>query len=267
MGRMARPHEVGTSWPSSPPGRRLHDGHDGLRQRRDHDAGPGLSGSRRLPARGTTARRGIIAAMVAETAQDLLRGRDALAAADWEGARSLFERAGELGETAEVLDGLSQAAHFQGQYARRDRVEGARVRGVPAARRSRGGRRAGPLAGVPPRHGPRQHGRRQRLDGTRRAPARGVDECAAHGWLTLDHATVHPRRVGAREARRPRRSPSAGGSATPTSSSTRWPCWARSMWPRDASPRGCGSSTRRWPRSPGARSSASARSARSSAGC
>ena len=49
---------------------------------------------------------------------DLLRaGRRALAAADWDRARALFTAAGELGETPEVLDGLSQADHFQGRYA------------------------------------------------------------------------------------------------------------------------------------------------------
>jgi DNA-binding NarL/FixJ family response regulator len=53
----------------------------------------------------------------AETADDLLRtGREALAAADWDRARSSFERAGRFGETAEVLDGLGQAAHFQGRH-------------------------------------------------------------------------------------------------------------------------------------------------------
>jgi DNA-binding NarL/FixJ family response regulator len=53
----------------------------------------------------------------AETAADLLRtGREALAAADWDRARSCFERARESGETAEVLDGLGRAAHFQGKH-------------------------------------------------------------------------------------------------------------------------------------------------------
>ncbi len=57
--------------------------------------------------------------MAAEAADDLLRsGREALAAADWERARSCFEKAGGFGESAEVLDGLSQALHFQGEYDR-----------------------------------------------------------------------------------------------------------------------------------------------------
>ena len=47
------------------------------------------------------------------TADELLRrGRKALAAADWERARSFFERAAELGETAEILDGLGEALQF-----------------------------------------------------------------------------------------------------------------------------------------------------------
>src|SRR3712207_9378236 len=60
---------------------------------------------------------GIIVAVDTDPANELLRrGRKALAAADWEAARQCFEQARELGETAEVLDGLSQAAHFQGAH-------------------------------------------------------------------------------------------------------------------------------------------------------
>jgi hypothetical protein len=45
--------------------------------------------------------------MGADTADDLFReGREALAAADWEGARSCFEQARQLGESAKSLDGL-----------------------------------------------------------------------------------------------------------------------------------------------------------------
>ena len=43
-------------------------------------------------------------------------GWAALAAADWDGARSWFEKARAERETAEVLDGLSQVAHFEGEY-------------------------------------------------------------------------------------------------------------------------------------------------------
>ena len=41
--------------------------------------------------------------MASPAADELVRlGREALAAADWERARALFEQAAELGETAEV---------------------------------------------------------------------------------------------------------------------------------------------------------------------
>jgi hypothetical protein len=57
---------------------------------------------------------GIIAEMSEETADELLRkGREALTAGDWERAQSSFEQAAELGESAEVLDGLSQASSFR----------------------------------------------------------------------------------------------------------------------------------------------------------
>jgi hypothetical protein len=53
------------------------------------------------------------------TADELVRfGREALAAADWERARSFFEQAAELGETAEILDGLGEALQFGGEHAR-----------------------------------------------------------------------------------------------------------------------------------------------------
>ena len=57
--------------------------------------------------------------MGGEARDDLMRrGRAALAEADWEAARSCFEAARGLGDTAEALDGLSQAVHFQGDYDR-----------------------------------------------------------------------------------------------------------------------------------------------------
>ena len=177
--------------------------------------------------------------MGAETADDLLSsGRNALAVADWEGARSLFERARQLGETAEVLDGLSQAAHFQGQYERAIELK----KRAFAAYRRRGKRaEASELARwLAFLHGTVQGNmaaasgwmaRAERLleGGGRMRRARMVS-----APTTLRSPATRP----SRERPRPsRRSPSAGGTATPTSSSTRWPCWARSTWSRDAGSR------------------------------
>jgi DNA-binding CsgD family transcriptional regulator len=54
----------------------------------------------------------------ADVASGLVRrGRDALAAADWALARSYFEEAIERHETADALDGLGHAAHFEGAHA------------------------------------------------------------------------------------------------------------------------------------------------------
>jgi tetratricopeptide (TPR) repeat protein len=127
--------------------------------------------------------------MQAETADELLRsGREALAAADWERARSLFEKAGEAGETAEVLDGLSQAAHFQGQYARAIELK---RRAFAAYRRRDMRAEAAELARwLAFLHGT-VHGNMAAASGWMARAERlleGVDECAAHGWITLDHA-------------------------------------------------------------------------------
>lgn len=45
------------------------------------------------------------------------QGHAALAACDWAGARSCFEQAAAVEETAEALDGLGQARYWQGDYA------------------------------------------------------------------------------------------------------------------------------------------------------
>jgi DNA-binding CsgD family transcriptional regulator len=136
-----------------------------------------------------TAPRTILFVVNVEAADDLLRaGREALAAADWERARSCFERALELGESAEALDGLSRAAHFLGAYERamelkerafvEYRRRGMRVEAAELARW---------LAFL---HGS-VHGNMAAANGwMARAGSllEGVEECAAHGWLTLDRA-------------------------------------------------------------------------------
>lgn len=66
------------------------------------------------------------------------QGHAALAACDWAGARSCFEQAAAVEETAEALDGLGQARYWQGDYpqalALRERAY--------AAYRQRGDRRS-----------------------------------------------------------------------------------------------------------------------------
>lgn len=46
----------------------------------------------------------------------IAEGRGALAVCDWETARSCFEQARQVAETAEVLDGLGQALYWSGDY-------------------------------------------------------------------------------------------------------------------------------------------------------
>ena len=128
--------------------------------------------------------------METEPATDhLSSGREALAAADWEKARLCFEQAGEhLGKTAEVLDGLSQAAHFQGEY---DRAIALKERAFAAYRR-RGKRvEAAELARWLAFLNGTVHGNMAAASGwMARAESllEGVEECAAHGWLTLNRA-------------------------------------------------------------------------------
>jgi DNA-binding CsgD family transcriptional regulator len=118
----------------------------------------------------------------------LRRGREALAAGDWESARSCFEQAGQLGETAEVLDGLSQVLHFQGEY---DRAIELKQRAFSAYRR-RGQRvEAAVLARWLAFLHVSVHGNMAAANGwMARAESllEGVEESAANGWLTLDRA-------------------------------------------------------------------------------
>ena len=115
-------------------------------------------------------------------------GWEALAAADWASARASFERARAEAETAEVLDGLSQVAHFEGDYDAaielKERAFGG-YRGtdmpVQAADTARW------LAFL---HGT-FHGNFAVASGWMARAERmleGVEDCAAHGWLILDRA-------------------------------------------------------------------------------
>ena len=118
----------------------------------------------------------------------LHRGHEALAAADWERARVCFEQARELGETAEVLDGLSQAAHFQGRH-----TEAMELKERAFAAYRRGGKR--PAAAEAARwlaflHGA-VHGNRAAANGWMVRAERlfeGVEESVEHGRLALDRA-------------------------------------------------------------------------------
>lgn len=98
---------------------------------------PTVPGSRPPPAAG-------IVGGMEDAAEDLLRrGREALAAADWDEAGRLFAAAAELGETAEALDGLGRAAHYQGDCERAIRLK---ERAFAAYRRRGGGVPAAELA-------------------------------------------------------------------------------------------------------------------------
>jgi DNA-binding CsgD family transcriptional regulator len=121
-----------------------------------------------------------------KTPEDLLHaGREALAAGEWDAARVCFE---QLEESAEALDGLSQAVHYQGDHARaielKERAFAAyrrRGRRVEAAELARW------LAFL---HGA-VHGNVAAANGwMARAESllEDVEPCAAHGWMKLDRA-------------------------------------------------------------------------------
>ena len=127
--------------------------------------------------------------MEAGAAESLIRdGWQALAGSDWDAARACFEAAGELGETAEGLDGLGRALHFQGEYSPAIEVterafaayrkEG---RVVEAADRARW------LAFL---HGAVNSNMAVASGWMERAAAllEDAEECAGHGWLVLDRA-------------------------------------------------------------------------------
>jgi DNA-binding CsgD family transcriptional regulator len=124
-----------------------------------------------------------------EGEDDLLRGgREALATADWERARSLFEQARQHDETPEALDGLSEVAHFEGEY---DRAIELKERAFAAYQRA--GKRA--EAADTARWLAFLHATcRGNLAvasgwiGRAESLLEGVEECAAHGWLILDQA-------------------------------------------------------------------------------
>src|SRR5262245_28161102 len=121
------------------------------------------------------------------TADELVRlGREALAAADWEHARAFFEQAADVGETAEILDGLGEALQFGGEHARAiDVKERAFAEYERRGLRAEAAELARWLAFLHVS----VHGNVAAANGwMARAESllEGVEECAAHGWLMLD---------------------------------------------------------------------------------
>ena len=108
--------------------------------------------------------------------------------ADWERARAVFEQAAELGETAEILDGMGDALQFGGEHARA--IE---LKERAFAEYERRGLRAeaAELARWLSFLHVSVHGNVAAANG-RMARAEslleGVEESAAHGRLTLDRA-------------------------------------------------------------------------------
>ena len=127
--------------------------------------------------------------MPTKGADPLLRdGWAALAAADWQAARECFEEAAAKSETAEALDGLSQAIHFQGDY---DRAIEVKERAFAAYRRAKQPVEAADTARwLAFLHGT-YHGNYAVASGwmgRAQSLLEDVEECAAHGWLVLDGA-------------------------------------------------------------------------------
>jgi DNA-binding NarL/FixJ family response regulator len=118
------------------------------------------------------------------------KGWDALAAADWDSAGSWFEQARAESETPEVLDGLSQVAHFRGEYERAIELK---ERAFAGYRRSRNPVKAADTARwLAFLHGT-FHGNFAVASGWIARAERmleGVEDGAAHGWLILDRAPL-----------------------------------------------------------------------------
>jgi hypothetical protein len=127
--------------------------------------------------------------MSVATVDELVRlGREALATVDWERAGALFEQVAEIGETAEVLDGLGEALQFGGEHARAIEVkERAFAEYEPRGRQAEAAELACWLAFL---HVSVQGNVAAANGWMARAESvlEGVEESAAHGWLMLDRA-------------------------------------------------------------------------------
>src|SRR5262245_17029713 len=115
-------------------------------------------------------------------------GWEALAAAEWPRAQHSFEEALAESESAEALDGLSQALHFQREY---DAAVEVKERAFAAYRREgRPADAADTARWLAFLHGT-YHGNWAAASGwmgRAQSLLEDVDECAAHGWLILDGA-------------------------------------------------------------------------------
>ena len=195
----------------------------------------------------------------------LRQGWEALRAADWQTARSCFEQALGEAESAEALDGLSQATHFLREY---DRAIELKERAFAAYRQAGEPVKAADTARwLAFLHGT-YHGNYAVASGwMERAeqPAPGRRRVRAHGWLVLDRAPFSATRPTVRSAPS-QRWRSRAGSATWISSSTRSRCSA-SATSRRAGGRGHAAARRGDGRASGWGGRATSRSARSAAGC
>jgi len=118
----------------------------------------------------------------------LRQGWEALRAADWQTARSCFEQALERSESAEALDGLSQAAHFLREY---DRATELKERAFAAYREEGDAVKAADTARwLAFLHGTYEgnYAAASGWMGRAKSMLEAVPECAGHGWLVLNTA-------------------------------------------------------------------------------
>jgi DNA-binding NarL/FixJ family response regulator len=121
--------------------------------------------------------------------EDLVRdGLEALAAADWDAAKSSFEQAQQLEPSPEALDGLSEVANFQGEYERSIELKEEAFREF---RKRNQPTRAADVARWLAFMYATYHGNFSVASGwmgRAQSLMEGTEESAAHGWLVLDRA-------------------------------------------------------------------------------
>jgi DNA-binding CsgD family transcriptional regulator len=111
-----------------------------------------------------------------------------LAAADWDAAKSSFERAQEVEPSPEALDGLGEVANFQGEYERSIELKEEAFREF--RKRDRPAEAADVARWLAFMHAT-YHGNFSVASGWMGRAASlmdGIAESAAHGWLVLDRA-------------------------------------------------------------------------------